>query len=145
VLAGSCIFKSSTVVFPDTTSASTSISQGASPGLKFDIAQPRMDSRWDGRERRRGQSLEELQKRIRELQKAWEAEHCGAQPECPECSNEKPAPGVHRDNDEERLERVDAMLDTLRTRKKATRKTVVRWKARSSRRSVAQDVAKKSD
>jgi hypothetical protein len=102
-----------------------------------------MDSRWDGRERRRGQSLEELQKRIRELQKAWEAEHSGAQAGCPECSNEKPAPGVHRDNEEERLVRVDAMVDTLRTTKKATRKTVVRWKTRSSRRSVAQDVAKK--
>jgi hypothetical protein len=103
-----------------------------------------MDSRWDGRERRRGQSLEELRKRMQELQKAWEAEHCGAQPECPECNNEKPAPGVHRDNEEERLVRVDAMLETLRTRKKPTRKTIVRWKTPGSRRSVAQDVAKKS-
>jgi hypothetical protein len=44
---------------------------------------------------------------------------------------------VHRDNDEERLVRVDAILQTLWARKNARRKTLLRWKTAGSRKRVA--------
>ena len=54
-----------------------------------------MDSRWDGRERRRGQSPEELRAYLQELRVAWEANRRDTQPE-----------RVHRDNHEKRRARV---------------------------------------
>jgi hypothetical protein len=87
-----------------------------------------MDSPWDGRERRRGPSIEELRKRLRELEEAWDAEHRGTRPERSECNDKKADVRMHRDNDEERLVRVDAILEKFRARKNTTRKTVLRWK-----------------
>jgi hypothetical protein len=49
-----------------------------------------LDSRWDGRERRRGQSAEELRAYLRELRVAWEANRRASRPE-----------RLPRDNDEE--------------------------------------------
>jgi hypothetical protein len=54
----------------------------------------------------------------------------------PEHDAERPAVGVHRDNDEERSARVEAMLETLQATNNATGNAVVRSKMRTSRRRV---------
>jgi hypothetical protein len=76
-----------------------------------------MERPWDGHERRRGPSPEELREHLRELRVAWET-------------------NLHRDNDEERRARVEAMLETLRATENVTRKVVFRPKTRSGCRRV---------
>jgi hypothetical protein len=82
-----------------------------------------MDSRWDGHERRRGQSPEELREHLRECRVAWESKN--RQPQ-PDATTTSPTMDVHRDNDEERRARVEAILETLQATENVTRKAVLR-------------------
>src|SRR4051812_8798317 len=96
-----------------------------------------MDSPWDGRDRRRGQSREALREHLRQLREAWEAVQRDARLDLelePDSDNEKPTLGVQGDNDEERGARVDAMLETLRPSGKRAQKAVVRRKTLSTHR-----------
>ena len=92
-----------------------------------------MRSRSDGHDRRRGRSPEQLEKHLRELRVAWETNHCETQPED---EAEWPAVGVHRDNDEERSARVEAMLETLQATNNTAGNAIVRSKIRNTRRRV---------
>src|SRR5258706_13554257 len=98
-----------------------------------------MDSRWDGHERRRGRSPEELRKHLRELLVSWETNRRETQPEY---DAEGPAMSVHcnddvhGDNDEERSARVEAMLEMLQATNSTTRRAVARSNTRNGRRRV---------
>ena len=89
-----------------------------------------MEPRWDGAERRRGQPVEQLREHVRELRAAWDADHKPA----PKHDGERTGGAVHRDNDEERHARVQAMLERLRVEDKPIAKAAVREKSRTDNR-----------